>query len=50
LLYKLWTNFKRDNRLSDVMDDIFFEGHKLVSVYSLNLRSGLTRKGLQASG
>jgi len=31
LLYKLWTNFKRDNRLSDVMDDIFFEGHKLVS-------------------
>jgi PAB-dependent poly(A)-specific ribonuclease subunit 2 len=46
LLYKLWTNFKRDNRLSDVMDDIFFEGHKLVSVYSLTLRSGLTLKGL----
>lgn len=31
LLYKLWKDFKRDNRLSDVMDDIFFEGHKLVS-------------------
>jgi len=31
LLYKLWKDFKRDDRLSDVMDDIFFEGHKLVS-------------------
>lgn len=49
LLYKLWKNFKRDNRLSDVMDDIFFEGHKLVSVHCLTLRSGLTRKGLQTS-
>lgn len=31
LLYKLWEDFKRDGRLADVMDDIFFEGHKLVS-------------------
>lgn len=31
LLYKLWKDFKRDDRLGDVMDDIFFEGHKLVS-------------------
>lgn len=32
LLYKLWKDFKRDDRLGDVMDDIFFEGHKLVRV------------------
>lgn len=38
LLYNLWKDFNRDGRLSDVMDDIFFEGHKLVSIPSDNPR------------
>jgi hypothetical protein len=35
-LYKLWEDFKRDDRLADVMDDIFFEGHKLVSPFAFS--------------
>lgn len=43
LLYKLWKDFKRDDRLSDVMDDIFFEGHKTVSLcYDVGARHNLT--------
>jgi hypothetical protein len=48
LLYKLWTEFKRDDRLSDVMDDIFFEGHKLVSTPSQG-RMGMEAEELRVS-
>jgi PAB-dependent poly(A)-specific ribonuclease subunit 2 len=33
LLYKLYRQFEKDDRLHDVMEDIFLEGQKLASRY-----------------
>lgn len=30
LLYKQWQDFEKDGRFEDVMEDIFYEGQKLV--------------------
>lgn len=30
LLYKQWQEFEKDGRFEDVMEDIFYEGQKLV--------------------
>lgn len=36
LLYKQWQDFEKDGRFEDVMEDIFYEGQKLVSAVDRN--------------
>lgn len=35
LLYKLYLKFEQDGRFEDLMEDIFYEGQKVVSVFTL---------------